>query len=146
MPRPPRRPRRVVWALAVLGGCVGLLAVLTVVLGVAGGHSRDTATPTASPSTAPTERKAAPSPTDAHSTRVSRAQLGDAWPLSVPAGRVGCDPDHRAALTFTADGGSGRAYALNGAALVFGYPPVDPIVEKPDKLPVLRVATPAFCR
>jgi hypothetical protein len=57
---------------------------------------------------------------------VSRADFGDAWPLTVDEGELSCDQtgSSRGAVVFEA---GGTRYGLNGTATRRGYPAIDPI-------------------
>lgn len=57
---------------------------------------------------------------------VSRADLGDAWPLTVESGTLRCKPFLKDLhlLTFEAEG---QVWALNGTAAGQGFPFIDPI-------------------
>lgn len=61
---------------------------------------------------------------------VTRADFGEAWPFTVERGILGCQAILRPgdsplyALTFTVDG---IIYGLNGWALTYGAPRLDPI-------------------
>lgn len=59
------------------------------------------------------------------SGQVSRATLGDEWPLTVEAGELRCDGSGGVgAVTFTA---AGKTYAVNGIAKQRGIQAIDPI-------------------
>jgi hypothetical protein len=56
------------------------------------------------------------------SGRVGRAEFGDRWPLTVEEGTLACSDG---AVTFRT--GSGKTFAVNGAARARGYRAIDPI-------------------
>jgi Protein of unknown function (DUF2511) len=57
---------------------------------------------------------------------ISRAQVGEAWPLTVKDGILHCDGSGAlGALTFETNG---RVYAVNEAAKLNGTPPIDLIL------------------
>lgn len=62
-------------------------------------------------------------------TKVSSAEFGDAWPLTVSEGKLQCQTDGPRKLV-TLDTGKGIYYALNGSAKSFGFPDVKAI-QKP---------------
>lgn len=97
---------------------VGLAAAL--VVGACGGG-------------APEVTQAAPAatypPTDPTSKTISRADYGDAWPLTVESGILSCQPP--SAVVFVAS--DGTAYAVNGTAESAGYAEIEPIwADDPD--------------
>jgi Protein of unknown function (DUF2511) len=58
------------------------------------------------------------------SAEVSRAEFGNAWPLTVESGTVSCEPP--SSVVFTDD--SGNRYAVNGTAMsATDYPDIDAI-------------------
>lgn len=72
------------------------------------------------------------------SAAISRAELGETWPLTVNRGTLRCEPP--GAVVFQAPDGSD--YAVNGLASSQGYPDIDPIwADNPDPLiPKLTLA------
>lgn len=55
--------------------------------------------------------------------QVTRAQFGEAWPLTVDSGLLRCEPP--GAVVFTAP--NGTEYAVNGLAESQGFADIDPI-------------------
>ena len=59
---------------------------------------------------------------------VTKAEYGDGWPFTVPAGSLHCydDPlNGRKYVTFSHPGEDGVEYAVNGSARDLGYPELD---------------------
>ena len=65
--------------------------------------------------------------------RVTAAELGDRWPLTVREGEVDCIG--KAAVFRSGQ----KAYALNGAAKSRGYLPIEPIWKTDPTVPGLRI-------
>jgi len=103
-----------------------------------GGFDPDTGLVDETP-TLPADEDAAPESTpgtaydfDGHGANVEKAMFGDAWPLTLPGGRVNCVVDAtngQVSVVFTSD--DNKRYALNGVANshagVWGYLPLDAI-------------------
>ena len=73
---------------------------------------------------------------------VSRAEFGDAWPLTVGEGVLECDQS-RSALGAVVFSAGGRRYGVNGTAKSLGFPAIDPIwrspIQKLDYPPLARI-------
>lgn len=65
---------------------------------------------------------------------ISRAEFGDRWPFMVDAGTLHCDLPNR--VTFKTDG---VAYGVNGAAVAYGFPPINPIWRNDPSIPGAKV-------
>ena len=66
--------------------------------------------------------------------RVSAAELGDRWPLTVAEGYVDCVAPK--AAVFRTDG---VTYALNGVAKSRGYGEIEPIWRADPRIPKMRI-------
>ena len=72
---------------------------------------------------------------------ITRAEYGSDWPFTVAAGTLSCNmsggANSRPLVTFSA--GDGIEYALNGAAIDFGFPELDAMIleDYPSKTGVL---------
>jgi hypothetical protein len=69
---------------------------------------------------------------------VTRAEFGDAWPLTIERATVDCDAQGRAILKTRAPDPTGT-WALTGAAQQYGYPPIDPFWRENPGIPGTRV-------
>ena len=73
---------------------------------------------------------------------VSRAEFGDAWPLTVGEGVLECDQS-RSALGAVVFSAGGRRYGVNGTAKGLGFPAIDPNwrspIQKLDYPPLARI-------
>lgn len=68
---------------------------------------------------------------------MTRASLGDKWPLTVESGRVECIKG--SAVVFHVDGGA--TYAVNGAAKsITDYPDIDPIWRDDSSMPGTKIS------
>ena len=96
----------------------------------AANSAADSAADGARPSQSPSQPPIAPSTTatagSKHTARVTQAELGSQWPLTVSSGWVRCDGNSNA-YTFKPDAGSARTYALNLEALKLGFPSITAI-------------------
>lgn len=59
--------------------------------------------------------------------RVSRSDLGSAWPLTVDSGVLVCSREGRRIIASFLVDGTSNEYALNASAERQGFPPIDPI-------------------
>lgn len=120
------RRSRVGKALLIVVASVVVLAALAPLVDSAD----ETATPEAEPTSQATTQPATTEPPPPATTappeepgHVSRAEMGDDWPLTVEAGTLRCDAD---AVTFVTE--DGREYAVNGTAIGrHDHPEIDPI-------------------
>lgn len=80
---------------------------------------------TVAPATVPAATQPAAKP-QAHRKRVTRADFGEAWPLTVDAGELECvEVTGRVHVLVIHVGG--KTYAVNGTAIDRGYQRIDPI-------------------
>jgi hypothetical protein len=114
------------------------LGLIVVLVSACGAGSRATPSPRPTPAPEPT-----PEPTIPSALAVSRAEYKNAWPFTVDSGTLFCQWSmnltlNRQLVTFKS--GDGVEYALNGAAIDFGYPKVDKTIVK--KYPNVSVLQP----
>lgn len=80
---------------------------------------------------------------DADGRRVTAAELGDRWPLTVREGKIACIPGPVVPGIRRVDAvvlhSRGKTYALNGAAKSRGYLPIEPIWKNDPAIPGLRI-------
>ena len=70
----------------------------------------------------------------AGSREVTRADLGEEWPLTVDAGTLECS--RGLIYTFTADG---KTWAVNGTAAARGYADIEPIWAPNPNIPEAKI-------
>ncbi len=68
-------------------------------------------------------------------TKVTQAEYGDAWPLTVSEGRVDCLNGHKVIFS-----SNGKTYGLNGTALI-DYPGIEPIWKTDEALKQEMIAS-----
>lgn len=71
---------------------------------------------------------------------ITKAELGEAWPFTIPAGTLKCYDDNLTGKKYvTFDDGDGIEYALNGSARDFGFPELDEtiLIDYPDRTATL---------